>query len=462
MLSQSLNASFPNPIDWVIIGEFQPLSDEYAPIQPPISESEILRNSISANASYFIGKKTMKDQYLHSSVMEVRFEAKPWQYTWTGNRFKRNVQHAFIVTILASCKPHNVKSSNTSTNNSTLHILGQYSSPSFFISSIRRNTLHKVKSSEILVASLPVIAHHEAMQQEVLHTLDTLASSDDEDEAEEETVSKKRKHSVTNVSSAHHSHSNHYKKKQPRNNRGRSRSKSIISDEDEEEEAGETSEDERRRGGHHMSSNSNNNSNEIVAGLDSGRTTLGDYDDESFSDGEYLPKGTKGTKEVFQSTPTNVHQRIKSWHPQQLQASAHTNTNCGVLSYPKQHHDEEDGWLLEHHQQQPPSSSSIVSSMYPILLVDDNDVDDDDDLFSAACFGVSLRSPLMRSPDRQLPFFYDPLQYPQPPQYQYEHQQYQYQQPQYHQQQQYYCPIMQHNNVNGNGSIGMTAQVLFQ
>ena len=127
----------------MFVGEFLPVATEFSDVKSRISESEILQNSISANQKYFIGAKCLisrkeVNEYVHEEL-ELRFDAKPWQYSWVGSKHKKDTLHTFYVNIWTSRMQLERAGSSKNIKASELQLLHRCQSPSFRIASMRRN-----------------------------------------------------------------------------------------------------------------------------------------------------------------------------------------------------------------------------------------------------------------------------------------------------------------------------------
>ncbi len=130
-----------------VVGEFQPCSDEFDGIDLQIAEGYLLKHSIAPNNKYYRAKTQVlesvcidEDLQVWRDVIELRFESKPWQYLWAGNKVRQATQHAFFVSILEAA-PTKGRDGITQ-----LNLVKQFQSPTFQIACMRRNTAaHSVK-----------------------------------------------------------------------------------------------------------------------------------------------------------------------------------------------------------------------------------------------------------------------------------------------------------------------------
>eukprot|EP01031_Cornospumella_fuschlensis_P032592 gene32592-39407_t len=118
-----------NPYELVVVGEFQPLDDEYSPIDSSTIESCALFETM-ANSSNFTRAQVMLVQQCAEGTVEVdlQFECRPWFYAWRGNRNKQNTMHAFVVTIFTP----------SGHSSQLLQKVSRHHSPQFRVSCLRR------------------------------------------------------------------------------------------------------------------------------------------------------------------------------------------------------------------------------------------------------------------------------------------------------------------------------------
>lgn len=73
----------------IVVGEFQPVNEEFNGIGQVISE-ESLNGDSGSNSRYFVANKKILSYSSdsHGTTFELRvvFTAKSWSYGWTGNR----------------------------------------------------------------------------------------------------------------------------------------------------------------------------------------------------------------------------------------------------------------------------------------------------------------------------------------------------------------------------------------
>ena len=140
--------------DLLIVGEFQPCSDEYNPIHgEAIMESVIFQNSIDSVSSmkkYHIGQVTLSaDEPIEESnllVMKhqriVQFLSKPWQCAWNENkgRDKSDIRYCFVVSVL---QPYSIGAEGRY----CLKLIGQFQSTLFEICCSQRRAKVEFQNS---------------------------------------------------------------------------------------------------------------------------------------------------------------------------------------------------------------------------------------------------------------------------------------------------------------------------
>jgi hypothetical protein len=130
----------------LIIGEFQPLSDEFSAIKSGIQEHEIMQKTVTQFPKYYLGRSTLLQLQQNgceiTEEISIMFEERPWQYTWVGNKHKTTVNHGFIVSFLTSRLSTVKRQCSTNLHKSTLVLVAQISSPSFRIKCVRKGSLH--------------------------------------------------------------------------------------------------------------------------------------------------------------------------------------------------------------------------------------------------------------------------------------------------------------------------------
>ncbi|RYG61201.1 hypothetical protein EON64_18755, partial [archaeon] len=121
--------SMLNPYEMVVVGEFQPLDNEYSPIDTNITESSDLFEAMANNSLFTRAQVTAVQQRdARTLCVELRFECRPWFYAWKGNRNKQMTMHAFVVTVF---KP-------ADHNSQLLQKVSRHHSPQFRVSCLRR------------------------------------------------------------------------------------------------------------------------------------------------------------------------------------------------------------------------------------------------------------------------------------------------------------------------------------
>lgn len=139
-----------HPCHWTIVGEFQPLNNDFCPIREKISESEIMRNLASSSSIrskfekkelFFLGKQRMSQcsdsERYETFDIDVSFEAKPWQYSYEEKSCYRyirdSVKYCFVVSVFA---PSSTKSAKAS----ELQLLQRQQSCTFSLTPVPRRT----------------------------------------------------------------------------------------------------------------------------------------------------------------------------------------------------------------------------------------------------------------------------------------------------------------------------------
>ncbi len=158
----------------MVVGEFQPCSIEFNAITGRISESYLLKSSVPPNNHYVLAKITLRetcileDRTRCRQTFELKFEARPWQYSWQGNRVRQSTKHAFVVSVLlpAEVAAEPVRAGDSSNQMSFLNLIHQEASPSFRISCMRRSTKRKQEDvvlngavTSFVADTLPSLAH---------------------------------------------------------------------------------------------------------------------------------------------------------------------------------------------------------------------------------------------------------------------------------------------------------------
>jgi hypothetical protein len=141
-----------HPLEWLIVGELQPLGDDYQPVKEQSSHIDILKDSASSVPLYRIARKTLiNETKIDSTTTKIEvslvFESKPWLYTYHGDKYTKGVSHCFVISVFFPIL------SQPSTSKSTdIELISRYISPSF---SLPLTTKELIQHSINPSASIP-------------------------------------------------------------------------------------------------------------------------------------------------------------------------------------------------------------------------------------------------------------------------------------------------------------------
>lgn len=152
LIPRTTNITFD---DVIVVGEFRPLEegnniDSYDLIDLKVTtiSEETLFQSIKTKSDsfnqFYLGKEVSRYDSMNSGEFKELFldfneDCYSWHYGWKGNRYKQNMKHAFIVSVLLRLPGLSRQSS--------LKIIGQFTSPDFCVMSLRRRVLPSGNSS---------------------------------------------------------------------------------------------------------------------------------------------------------------------------------------------------------------------------------------------------------------------------------------------------------------------------
>lgn len=119
-----------------IVGEIQPLDEDFHPISHGAHESAILLNSVSSQPKYILAKKEFLSCTTSQLVLNLSFESRPWYYSWIGSRQKQHTLHAFTISVMRGGNGGGKAPSEA--GGPILDLLAQIKSPPFRISCVRR------------------------------------------------------------------------------------------------------------------------------------------------------------------------------------------------------------------------------------------------------------------------------------------------------------------------------------
>jgi len=156
-----LNKSTRIKIDHIyILGEFhysdRPSDDpDYIDISANggIHESDIqsrLKTRTESLHQFYPAKISSQiDHYDHYElIIYFNDECVSWHYGWKGNRYKQNFLHSFMISVLV------MDPSQIPTTNCYYNLLGQFSSPSFRVLSLRRRAKKETDQEDVMPLNL--------------------------------------------------------------------------------------------------------------------------------------------------------------------------------------------------------------------------------------------------------------------------------------------------------------------
>eukprot|EP01039_Chlorochromonas_danica_P003509 gene3509-3843_t len=123
-----------------IVGEIQPLDEDFHPISHGAHESAILLNAMSSQPKYILAKKEFLSCTTSQLVLNLSFESRPWYYSWIGSRQKQQTLHAFTISVMRGGDGGGKAPSprDEAGGGPVLDLLAQVKSPPFRISCVRR------------------------------------------------------------------------------------------------------------------------------------------------------------------------------------------------------------------------------------------------------------------------------------------------------------------------------------
>jgi hypothetical protein len=132
-----------HPLEWFIVGELQPLGEDYHPVKEQSSQIDILKDSTSAVPLYRIARKTVINETKIDSIttkieVSLVFESKPWQYTYNRDKYTKGVPHCFVISVFFP-----VLSQSSDSKSIDIELISRYLSPSFTLPLTTKNLIQQ-------------------------------------------------------------------------------------------------------------------------------------------------------------------------------------------------------------------------------------------------------------------------------------------------------------------------------
>jgi hypothetical protein len=123
-----IKAGIP-PMEWIFIGEFQPIGEDFHPINEEFSQIELFRDISNTIPRYKVAQKELiHEEEISKEIINIQikitFSPKAWQYAYKNDRYSRGKLHCFLVNVFIPQK----KSYNQSYD---LKLFNRYQSESF-------------------------------------------------------------------------------------------------------------------------------------------------------------------------------------------------------------------------------------------------------------------------------------------------------------------------------------------